>query len=210
MTHDDELKFSKSLTQLLPNAKAFAGSLLGHGRPYSSLYEDFAQDALMKAWQHRHRLMPDSNLKAWLFAVIRNTIVSHHRRHWREVITENAVNQHTQDDIANPEQAAIVKDVYRKFDLLPEIHRQALLEIAWAGLSYGEAAELRGIALGTMKSRVSRAREVLSTISGRNEFCDNREATRRRRATRGSRKMACGSGVVPCPVSPLSNVKSAS
>lgn len=187
MTHGQEIQFSKSLTELLPQAKTFARSLVGYGRPYSSLYEDFAQDALMKAWQHRHDLTPDCNLKAWLFAVIRNTIISHHRRQWREVVTENAIERHAKDETANPEHAVVVKDIYRKFDLLSETHRQALVEIAWAGLSYGEAAELRGIAVGTMKSRVSRARQLLAIISGSDEFREPHEA-KRHRAARGSRR----------------------
>lgn len=90
MTRDQELQFCKSLTALLPYSRGYARKLLGARHQYQSLYEDFVQTAMLKAWEKRYSFSSGTNLKAWLFAILRNTITSHHRRYWREVVTDSA------------------------------------------------------------------------------------------------------------------------
>lgn len=169
MTHDQELQFSKSLTALLPSAKGYARSLLGARSQYQSLYEDFAQTAMLKAWEHRHSFVPGTNQKAWLFAILRNTVTTHHRRHWREVVTDTA-DQHLPDGNANPERAVAAKQTIERIQLLTQRHQEALSDIGWHGLSYEQAAKRRHVPAGTIKSRVARAREMLTQLTGGDEF----------------------------------------
>lgn len=170
MTHDQELQFSSSLTALLPYTKGYARTLLGHRQHHHSLYEDFAQTAVLKAWENRHRFVPGSNLKAWLFAILRNTVISHHRRHWREVVTDRAANPNVPDETANPERSAEISKAFDRFALLKEDQQQLLMDLAWHGRSYSQTAKARAIAAGTVKSRVARARRLLTALGERDEL----------------------------------------
>jgi RNA polymerase sigma-70 factor (ECF subfamily) len=167
VTHDQELQFSKSLTALLPYTKGYARRILGGRQHYHSLYEDFAQQAILKAWQYRERFVPGTNLRAWLFTILRNTIASHHRRHWREVVTDRVSDPHQPDETTNPEQSLEVKQAFERIRLLKPEQQKLLADIAWHGQSYEEAAKTRGIATGTIKSRLSRARQLLTELGER-------------------------------------------
>lgn len=169
MTHDQEIQFRKSLSSLVPNATAFARSLLRKNDRYQSLYEDLAQAALLKAWENRDRIIPGSNLKAWLFTVIRNSIVTWHRRHWRETLVESG-DAERPDDKANPERAFAVRQAFDRLDLLTDEHRQVLIDSAWHGFAYREMASRHRVPTGTIKSRISRARKALSRIVDPNEL----------------------------------------
>jgi RNA polymerase sigma-70 factor (ECF subfamily) len=167
VTHDQELQFSKSLTALLPYIKGYARKLLGARSHYHSLYEDFAQQAILKAWQNRERFVPGTNLKAWLFTILHNTIASHYRSHWREVVTDRVSDPHQRDETTNPERSLAVKQAFERIQLLKPEHQELLGDIAWHGQSYDEAAKTRGVATGTIKSRLSRARQLLTELGER-------------------------------------------
>lgn len=154
----------------MPPAKGYARKLLGARHHYHSLYEDFAQTAMLKAWEHRHSFVPGTNLKAWLYAILRNTISSHHRRHWREVVTDQPGDESLSDGSANPEQAVAAKQTIDRIQLLTQRHRDALIDIGWHGLSYVQSAKLRKVPAGTTKSRVARARQTLTQLTGGDEF----------------------------------------
>ena len=162
-THDQEIQFGKSLSSLVLNAKAFARSLLRKNYRYQWLHEDLAQAALLKAWENRDRIIPGSNLKAWLFTVIRNSIVTYHRRHWRETLVESG-DPDQRDNTANPERAFAVRQAFDHLDLLTAEHRQVLIDSAWHGFAYKEMAGRHGVPTGTIKSRISRARKALSRM----------------------------------------------
>lgn len=166
MTYDQELQFSKSLTALLPCTKGYARTLAGSGRDDSSLYEDFAQTAMLKAWEHRHQFVPGTNLKAWLYTILRNTVVSHRRHQWRESLMDEVYDQYTQDDSANPERAVAARQSIRCIELLKQDHRDALQDLGWEGLSYSQSATRRHVPTGTIKSRVSRGRMILAQLTG--------------------------------------------
>lgn len=170
VTHDQELQFSKSLTAMLPHTRGYARKLLGTRHHYHSLYEDFTQTAMLKAWENRHSFVPGTNLKAWLFTILRNTIVSHHRHHWREVITDNAAEQHLADGNTNPERAVAAKQSIEQIQFLRQPHQDALIDIGWHGLSYNQSAKRHQVPPGTVKSRVARAREMLTQLTGGDEF----------------------------------------
>lgn len=170
MTHDQELQFSRSLTALLPYTKGYARTLAGNRRDDSSLYEDFAQTAMLKAWEYRHQFVPGTNLKAWLYTILRNTIVSHRRRYWREQLTAEAGDQSTPDNSANPESALAARQVIRRIALLKQDHQDVLRDMAFEGLSYAESARRRHVPTGTVKSRVARARTILAQLTGGGEL----------------------------------------
>ena len=165
MTHDQELQFSRSLTALLPYTKGYARTLAGSNRDDSSLYEDFAQTAMLKAWENRHQFVPGTNLKAWLYTILRNTIVSHRRHYWRERLTDQ-VDQERQDDSANPEQAVAARQSIRRIGLLKQAHQDVLKDLGWDGLSYSQSAARHHVPTGTIKSRVARARTILAQLTG--------------------------------------------
>lgn len=145
---------------MIPALRAFAWSLSHNG----SDADDLVQDTLIKAWTNREKFEPGTNLRAWLFTILRNTYYTNVLRRRREVRDEegeyasNLKSEPTQDwSVAmHSLQAALQK--------LPPEHREALILVGAAGLSYEEAAEICGCALGTIKSRVNRARNKLLQI----------------------------------------------
>lgn len=177
MTHDQEVQFSKSLTALLPYSRGYARKLLGARHQYQSLYEDFVQTAMLKAWEHRHSFVSGTNVKAWLFAILRNAIISHHRRHWREVVTDRACDPYEPDRTTDPERSLAAKQAFERIRLLKPEQQKILTDIVWHGQSYDEAAKARGIAIGTVKSRLSQARRLLTKF-GETDRLRHRRAPR--------------------------------
>jgi RNA polymerase sigma-70 factor (ECF subfamily) len=148
--------FGDELIKAIPNLRAFAHSLSGD----SSLSNDLVQETLLKAWSHKQSFVPGSNLKAWLFTILRNTFFTHYRKSQREELDE--------DQAAMNASVPATQLMHLEFDdmrsalmrLSPD-HREALLLITAEGFSYEDAARVCGCAVGTMKSRVNRARSRL-------------------------------------------------
>lgn len=149
--------FKAELTALIPQLRAFARSLCGD----PALADDLTQEALIKAWSARDRFEPGTNLRAWSFMILRNHFYSHRRRAWRQQQWDDAVDdlrltapagQHAQLDLA---------DLERALQTLPDSQREALILVGAGGFSYAEAAAVCGVEVGTVKSRVSRARTTL-------------------------------------------------
>jgi RNA polymerase sigma-70 factor (ECF subfamily) len=145
------------LTALIPQMRAFARSLCRD--PTEA--DDLAQDALTSAWRDRSAYMAGTNLRAWVFTILRNRFYSDHRRAWRTTQLDSDVAERTLVAVSNPVAALELDDVRRAMQVLPDEQREALTLIGVAGLSYGEAGEICGCAVGTVKSRVSRARQRL-------------------------------------------------
>jgi RNA polymerase sigma-70 factor (ECF subfamily) len=125
------------------------------------LADDLAQDTLCKAWASRSSFRRGSNLKAWLFTILRNRFYSHHRRAWRQ----EAWNEDTAGIMpaAADEQiwAVQLSDAVRALRRLPVEQREALILIGAGGFSYQEVAAICDCAEGTAKSRVARARSAI-------------------------------------------------
>jgi RNA polymerase sigma-70 factor (ECF subfamily) len=160
---DAAAELEAGLKKLMPFLRAFARTLSGN----RELAEDLAQDALAKVWRSRHSFTPGSNLKAWVFAILRNEFYSHQRRAWRQVPWDAELAQSI--PVAPDEQQWTVElsDAACALRGLPEAQREALMLVGVGGFSYDDAAALAKCPSGTMKSRVARARKSLvDTLDG--------------------------------------------
>ena len=148
------------LVGAVPNLRAFAISLCGD----VDRADDLVQETLVKAWKNISSFEEGTNLKAWLFTILRNTYFSETRKRRREVsVDDDAIHARLS---VHPEQqgAADLSDFKKALLELGDDQREALILVGAEGFSYEEAAEIAGCAIGTVKSRVNRARARLSEI----------------------------------------------
>ena len=153
---------------LIPALRAFAWSL-SHN---ASDADDLVQDTLIKAWTNREKFEDGTNLRAWLFTILRNTYYTNVVRRRREVRDEDGVHAATLTSPASQDWSVAMSALEAALKRLPDEHREALILVGGAGLTYEEAAEICGCALGTIKSRVNRARARLLKIMDANEPSD--------------------------------------
>jgi RNA polymerase sigma-70 factor (ECF subfamily) len=160
---DDD--FGARLIALIPNLRAFAKSLC-RGRSRDDA-DDLAQESIASAWQARASFLPGTNLKAWLFVIQRNAFYSAHRRTWRQVDWDDEAMERVMVTGAPQQASAELTDLARAIALLPDEQREALILVGAGGFTHKEAAALRGCETGTMKCRVSRARQtIVSSMIG--------------------------------------------
>jgi len=166
-----EKEFRDGLIDLLPFLRAFARSLCGN----RELADDIAQEALAKAWQSRDSFRPGSNLKAWLFTILRNLYYSDRRRAWRQAPWDEAAAERIPSPRGEQTWAVELSDTARAMSNLPDEQREALILVGAGGFSYEDAARISGCAVGTVKSRVARARKaLLAALDGREPFSEKR------------------------------------
>lgn len=142
----------------IPSLRRYAWSLL---RNHSDA-DDLVQDCLVRALDHTDSLRSDSDLRAWLFTIMHNIFANRWRRmrNRARLLTEHT---ETETTIAAPQHAsAEMRDVLRGLDTLPEEQREVILLVAVEGFRYDEVASMLGIPIGTVMSRLSRARDRLS------------------------------------------------
>jgi RNA polymerase sigma-70 factor (ECF subfamily) len=156
------------LLAALPSLRAFALSLAGNG----DRADDLVQDTIVRAWSNLDRYQDGTNLQAWLFTILRNHFYSEHRKRQREV--EDVDGAYSASLVAIPDQNAHLdfQDFQRALLRLPVDQREALLLVGAQGFSYEEAAVICGCAMGTIKSRISRARTRLAELLSLNEAED--------------------------------------
>jgi RNA polymerase sigma-70 factor (ECF subfamily) len=155
-----ESSFSQQMLAAVPSLRAFAISLCGsHDRA-----DDLVQDTLMRAWKNVDRFEPGTNLNAWLFTILRNLFHSEYRKRKREVEDPDGI--HAGRLATRPEQGARLdfEDFQRALTKLQPDQREALLLVGAEGFSYEEAAAICNVAVGTVKSRVNRARKKLEEL----------------------------------------------
>jgi RNA polymerase sigma-70 factor, ECF subfamily len=150
-------QFQFELTALIPHLRAFSRKLCGG----QALGEDLVQETLMKAWRARDRFEPGTNLKAWLFTILRNEISSHARRTWRETHWDTEKGGRIATAPNEQEWAVELSDAARALRGLPQHQREAVLVVGAGGFSHEDSAEICGVAAGTVKSRVARGRAAL-------------------------------------------------
>ena len=153
---------------LIPALRAFAWSLSHNG----SDADDLVQDTLIKAWTNRDKFEPGTNLRAWLFTILRNTYYTHVLRRRREVRDETGKYAATLSSAPTQDWSLAMRALQTALAQLPDEHREALILVGAAGLTYEEAAEVCGCALGTIKSRVNRARARLLRLMDADEVSD--------------------------------------
>lgn len=156
----DDLTFKAELATLIPHLRAFARSLCGD----ATLADDLAQDAMLKAWKARASFQAGTNMKAWAFTILRNLFYSEKRRSWRRQPLDPEVAEATLVANDDPEGSMELLALRNGLNELPEDQREALILVGAGGLSYEEAAKISECAVGTVKSRVSRARKALAEI----------------------------------------------
>jgi RNA polymerase sigma-70 factor (ECF subfamily) len=152
--------FKSELLSLIPFLRAFARSLCGN----PEMADDLAQEALVRAWQSRDSFVPGTNLKAWLFAILRNQLYSDRRRAWRQAPWDQESAERIPGSTQDQNWAADLSDTARALRSLSDEQREALILVGAGGFSYEEAAAICHCAVGTVKSRVARARRTLINI----------------------------------------------
>jgi RNA polymerase sigma-70 factor, ECF subfamily len=155
-----EPEMRDQLLSAIPSLRAFAISLCGN----PDRADDLVQDTLVKAWSNLHRFERGTNLNAWLFTILRNGFFSEHRKRVREV--EDVDGSYSNRLTTVPEQGGHLdfEDFRAALMNLPHDQREALLLVGAQGFSYEETAEICGCAVGTVKSRVNRARTRLAEL----------------------------------------------
>lgn len=162
MSNRRDAAMQEDLAAVVPNLRAFARSLCGN--PHMA--DDLVQETLVKAWKNRSSFAEGSNLKAWLFTILRNTFLSDRRKRKNEVEDRDGVLA-AQLSVHAPQAGHMdMLDFQKAFSVLPEEQREALILIGAEGFSYEEAALMCGCAVGTVKSRVNRARGKLCELMG--------------------------------------------
>lgn len=146
----------------LPSLRAFALSLT-RNHPEA---DDLVQMTLLRAWQNRGKYSPGTNLGAWLFTIMRNNFYSERRKGRAEVEDPDEAYQARASVAPMQGQRLDVDDMWRVVGLLPAEQREALLLVAVEGISYDDAAAVMGCKVGTIKSRVFRARAQLNDVLG--------------------------------------------
>lgn len=149
--------FSRAVRALLPALRRHAQHLTHN--PAAS--DDLVQETLASAWKARERFEPGSNLKAWLFRILRNRFLTDLRRTRREIAWDADIHESALFGEADQEEQLMLDDLKCATTRLPDGYADALRLILRDGLSYEEAAERLGVARGTVASQIHRARKML-------------------------------------------------
>jgi RNA polymerase sigma-70 factor, ECF subfamily len=131
--------------------------------------DDLVQDALVRAWRGIESFQPGTNMQAWLFTIVRNTFYSDRRKARREVEDVDGVLAGQLSEKPRHDGVLAFNEFMGAFGQLPVEQREALSLVGASGFSYEEAAATCGVAVGTIKSRVNRARARLVELLGLSE-----------------------------------------
>ena len=151
-----EDEFKTGLVALIPQLRAFARTLCGD----PAAADDLAQDAMMKAWDARASFQMGTNMKAWTFMILRNQFYAEKRRSWRQSQLDQEAAERTLVAVDDPEAPVALDELRQGLSMLPAEQREALILVGAGGFAYEEAADICNCAVGTVKSRVSRARRA--------------------------------------------------
>lgn len=157
---DEKRAFKRELTEVAPHLRAFARGLCG--RP--DMADDLVQETLLKAWAAQDRFEPGTSMRAWTFVILRNAYLTDMRRNRFRGDYDETVAERVLTAPAGQEEPIHLSDMHRALLTLPPERREALLLVGAGGFSYEEAASICGCAVGTIKSRVGRARAALTAM----------------------------------------------
>jgi RNA polymerase sigma-70 factor (ECF subfamily) len=164
-----EQEFRDGLLGSIPKLRAFAISMTND----KARADDLVQETLSRAWANQHQFQPGTNLMAWLYTILRNELYSTMRRRRREVEDADGIHAARLAVQPNQQSALDVSNLRLALAKLPPDQREALLLVGAEGLSYEEAAQICSVRVGTVKSRVNRARGRLTQllqVSDREDF----------------------------------------
>jgi RNA polymerase sigma-70 factor (ECF subfamily) len=148
----------------LPKLKAFANSLCGRSGGGTARAEDLVQETVLKALTHMESFVPGSNMTAWLRKILRNEFYAEYRKRRRETQDEDGFHAARLRTLPTQEGHLRFQEFRAAMDRLKPKHREALILVCADGLSNEEAAAICACAIGTIKSRVSRARTTLAVF----------------------------------------------
>jgi RNA polymerase sigma-70 factor, ECF subfamily len=152
--------FRDDLVAAIPMLRGFARSLSGN----RDRADDLVQETLAKAIANKDKYRPGTNLHAWLVTILRNQYYSEGRRRWREVSDAEGTYAARLTEPPGQHGYLELRDFLSALQVLPADQREALILVGASGLSYEEAAGVLGTRVGTVKSRVSRARARLEAM----------------------------------------------
>lgn len=158
--HPQADEFKDQMVALIPSLRAFARGLCRN----REMADDLAQEAMMRAWAARDSFTPGTNFRAWMFMIVRNQFYSAIRKNARTTSWDPEAAERLLVQDPTQETSLHLKDAERVLGQLPPQQREMLLLVAAAGLSYEDAAVVAGCSLGTVKSRLARARTAMQTI----------------------------------------------
>jgi RNA polymerase sigma-70 factor, ECF subfamily len=153
-------EFAEQLIAAIPGLRAFGVSLTSK----ADRADDLVQETMLKAWKHHDSFEPGTNMKAWLYTILRNEFYSQIRKRKREVEDADGVHAGRVAVPAAQLGHLDMADMRTALAQLPEDQREAVILVGASGFSYEEAADICRVAVGTIKSRVSRARTRLTDI----------------------------------------------
>lgn len=152
----------EELVEHLPALRAFAISLTRN----TATADDMVQDTIVKAWTNIDKYDCGTNMRAWLFTILRNTYYSSRRKSKREVADVDGIFTEALAEKPAHDGHMQLTDFRKALALLKDEQREALLLVGASGFSYEEAAEMCGVAVGTIKSRTNRARAQIAELMG--------------------------------------------
>jgi len=161
-------EFREGLIREMKDLRAFAVSLSGSFHQA----DDLLQETMLKAWSNAASFIPGTNMRAWLVTILRNTYYSQYRKRGREVPDTDGVYAARLATPPNQESSLDMSDFQIALSKLAPEHRDVLLMVGASGLSYEETAQICGVAVGTIKSRLNRARGRLADLLGIKEASD--------------------------------------
>ena len=158
--HLNDEDFKAELASVIPQLRAFGRSLCGN----RDMADDLVQETMLKAWVARKRFEAGTSMAAWTHTILRNIFRSQMRRsrfvgEWDDAKAEEILSMP-----ASQEQYMQLSDLQRALLELPTAQREALILVGAGGFAYEEAAEICGCAIGTVKSRVARARAAIERM----------------------------------------------
>jgi RNA polymerase sigma-70 factor (ECF subfamily) len=163
-----DAEFRDELVNAMPALRAFARGLCGH----REMADDLAQDAMMRAWAARDHFEKGTNFRAWIYIILRNQFYTLMRKNSRLVQWDPEIRHDALVALPDQHDAIHLKDVERALLSLPPEQREVLVLVGASGVSYEEAANIIGCAVGTIKSRLARGRVALAALINGPESAD--------------------------------------
>lgn len=155
-----DTEFRDELVNAMPALRAFARGLCGQ----REMADDLAQDAMMRAWAARAHFEKGTNFRAWIYIILRNQFYTLMRKNARLVQWDPEIRNDALVALPDQHDAIHLKDVERALAALPPEQREVLVLVGASGVSYEEAANIVGCAIGTIKSRLARGRVALAAL----------------------------------------------